>query len=180
MSTAISPPITVEQYQRFEGYPGLKDELINGQIVLSPQPKPLHQQITKNIGRLLDAAVQGQGYTAQQNSNIRFGNANMPSPDVFVITKKDWNLACESDEYISSAPFRVVEVLSRANRKKRVEEKVKLYLSQKVTEVWLIRPKRKTLEVIREDRRAFAKDQIALPAPLLGFLQVASFFTPEI
>jgi Uma2 family endonuclease len=104
----------------------------------------------------------------------------MPSPDVFVITKNDWNLACESDEYISSAPFLVVEVLSRANRKKRVEEKVKLYLSQDVKEVWLIHPKRKTLEVIRQDRRAFARDRIALPAPLEGLLEVASFFTPEI
>jgi Uma2 family endonuclease len=180
MSTVAiqSPPITVEQYERFEGYPGLRDELINGEIFLSPQPKPLHQQIAKNINRTLDAALQGQGYTAQQNTNIRFADANsMPSPDVFVITKKDWNLACESDSYLSTPPVLVVEVLSPANRKTRIEAKIKLYLSQNVTEVWLVRPKKKTVEVIREEQRAFAQGRIVLPAPLFGWVETESFFT---
>jgi hypothetical protein len=41
MATAFkAPPITVQQYEAFQGYPGLKDELIYGEIILSPQPKP--------------------------------------------------------------------------------------------------------------------------------------------
>jgi hypothetical protein len=30
------PPITADQYEGFEGFPGLRDQLINGRIVLSP------------------------------------------------------------------------------------------------------------------------------------------------
>lgn len=44
-----APAITVEQYEGFEGYPGLRDELIYGEIVLSPQRKPVHQQVAGNL-----------------------------------------------------------------------------------------------------------------------------------
>jgi Uma2 family endonuclease len=178
MSTALqSPPITVEQYERFEGYPGLKDELINGEICLSPQPKPLHQQIVRNINRLLDAALQGQIYTAQQNSNIRFRGANsMPSPDVFVITQQDWQRACEADDYLSVPPILVIEILSPANCKRRVEAKVALYLSQGVTEVWLVYPKSRKTVIHRKHFEVAAGDEIPLPAPLTGSLKTASFF----
>jgi Uma2 family endonuclease len=55
IATQIKPtPITVEQYEDFEGFPGLRDELINGKIVLPPQPKPLHQQVSENIHGLLN------------------------------------------------------------------------------------------------------------------------------
>ncbi len=46
-TVSVAPPITVEQYLGFRGYPGLRDELINGEIVLSPQPKPHHQEVSR-------------------------------------------------------------------------------------------------------------------------------------
>jgi Uma2 family endonuclease len=175
-------PITVEQYECFEGYQGLREELINGEIVLSPQPKPLHQQIAKNINRLLDNALLGQGFTAQQSSNIRLRRANsMPSPDVFVTAVEDWKLACEQDDYLSAAPVLVVEIISPANRKKRVASKVELYLSEGVTQVWAIHlksthPKAKTVELISKARRSFGDDTIPLPEPLSGRIELAWVF----
>ena len=178
MSSALqSPPITVEQYERFEGYRGLKDELINGEICLSPQPKPLHQQIAKNINRLLDTASHDQIYTVQQNSNIRFLGANsMPSPDVFVITKQDWQRACESDDYLSVPPILVVEILSPANRKRRVEAKVALYSSRGGAEVWLFYPKSRKTVIHRTDFEVAAGYKIPLPPPLTGSVEAAPFF----
>ena len=115
---------------------------------------------------------------AQQGTNIRFADANsMPSPDVFVVTKKDWHLACESDSYLSTPPVLVVEVLSPANRKTRVKAKIKVYLSQNVTEVWLVHPKKKTVEVIREQQRTLTQERLSLPAPLSGSVETGSFFT---
>jgi Uma2 family endonuclease len=189
-SALQAPPITVEQFEAFEGYPGLKDELINGEIVLSPQPKPLHQQVAKNICRLLDEALRGQDYTAQQNSNIQFREANsMPAPDVFVITKKAWKLACERDEYLSAPPVLVVEVISPANRKKRVEAKTEVYLSGGVSEVWLVHPKTRALDVVRRGNRGNkevsplrfpagpnAGVKLELPNPLSGFVWCEAFF----
>ena len=178
MSTSLKvPPITVDQYEGFEGYPGLKDELIYGAIYLSPQAKPLHQQVAKNVNRMLDEALRDQSFTAQQNTNIRFRDAaSMPAPDVFVIAKEDWQKACQEDDYLSNPPVLVVEVLSPANRSKRVEMKVELYLGHGVEEVWLIHPKWRTFEVVNGAGRRMVEGVQVLPKPLLGRIEVEAVF----
>src|SRR5579884_461573 len=93
-----APPITVEQYLNFKGYPGLRDELINGEIVLSPQPKALHQEVCENVLHALREALQGSNYVVKHNSNIRFDRANsMPAPDVFVVSREAWLRAIETN-----------------------------------------------------------------------------------
>lgn len=140
MATAATiPPISVEQYLGFKGYPGLRDELINGEIVLSPQPKPHHQEIVENLHRLLGQAFEGSAYVVRQNSNIRFDCANsMPAPDLFVIDRESWRLAIASKDYLSKAPLLVIEVLSPANRARKVDEKAMLYLANGVARVWIV------------------------------------------
>ncbi|MFL6414468.1 MAG: Uma2 family endonuclease [Bryobacteraceae bacterium] len=175
-------PITVEQYEHFKGFRGLKDELIFGEIVLSPQPKPLHQQIAENIHRSLHTVLQGQPFAVKQNTNIRFRNAHsMPAPDVLVTTREQWMEACDSDSYLSAPPLLIVEVLSPANRRRRVEAKVQLYLANGVKEVWLASPKRKSVEVIRGDQtesrhQHSIEESIALPQPLSGRVLVRPIF----
>jgi Uma2 family endonuclease len=173
------PPITIEQYEHFEGYPGLRDELIYGEIVMSPQPKPLHQQTARNIERLLDNALgEDSQYVARQNSNIKFAKVNsMPAPDVFVVLKKDWLAACENDVYLVNPPALAVEVISRANRPRRVEQKVDLYLDHGVLQVWVVNPKKQTLFV---HDRAHPKGVQAMHRitshPLIGEIAVEPVF----
>jgi len=178
MATAFkAPPITVEQYKAFEGYPGLKDELIYGEIVLSPQPKPLHQQVLLNVMDLLRAALKGQEFTVQTNSNINFGaEFSMPAPDLFVTAKSEWKRACDEDDCLETAPFLVVEVLSPANTKTAVEKKVTLYLNNSVKEVWLIHPKQRILVRLTQQKRAAVKGSISLPLPLVGKIELADIF----
>jgi Uma2 family endonuclease len=177
MATAFKAPITVEQYKAFEGYPGLKDELINGEIVLSPQPKPLHQQVALNVMDLLRAALKEQAFVVQANSNIDFGAAySMPAPDVFVIAQSEWKRACDEDDYLRVAPALVVEVLSPANKKPAVEKKVSLYLKNGVHEVWLVHPKQRTFVRVTQSKRAGVKGVISLPLPLIGKVALAEVF----
>ncbi len=75
----------------------------------------------------------------------------MPAPDAFVVLKKDWRAACEDDVYLSQPPVLAVEVISRANRQRRVEQKIKLYLERGVQQVWVVDPKRRT--VLMHDAR---------------------------
>lgn len=181
-ATAINaPPITVEQYEGFEGYPGLRDELIYGRIVLSPQPKPSHQFVVKKIERLLDAALDGTLYEANQNSNIRFASMNsMPAPDVFVVETEVWLAACRTETYVAQPPLLAVEVLSPANRKRHVSEKVELYLSAGVRVVWVVFPKQRSVDVYELDRPAHTeRDVVWLPEPLQGSLSVPAFFLPQ-
>jgi Uma2 family endonuclease len=171
MATAlVTPPITVEQYLGFEGYPGLRDELINGRIVLSPQPKPHHQHVVQNLYRLLWVAFENSRFFVAMNSNIRFDQANsMPAPDVFVVSKKAWFEAIEREDYLQEAPLLVVEVLSPANRKKHVEEKTRLYLERGVQHVLIADPKQATLRIgrIEGDRVVYdSLDTFAISDPV--------------
>jgi hypothetical protein len=50
------PPITIEQYLTFESPEGFRDELINGRIVMSPEPKMLHFDVADNLYKLLTKA----------------------------------------------------------------------------------------------------------------------------
>ena len=162
MATAVAaPPITVEQYLGFEGYPGLKDELINGRIVLSPQPKPHHQQVVKNIFMLLLKAFEGSAFEVQMNSNIKFAAANsMPAPDIFVVTRGAWRGAIQGDVYLEEPPLIVVEVLSQSNRKGRVEEKAAIYLENGVSHVWTASPKHRRLCTHRVESGNVVEEQV--------------------
>jgi Uma2 family endonuclease len=137
-------PITVEQYEHsFEGYPGLRDELINGRIVMTPLPKPLHQHIRQNIEDLLDAACEGTEYIVNGNSNIKIPSSNSaPSPDVFVVARARWEDAMRADTYLTGAPLLVVEVLAPSED---VSEKVDIYLDAGVTTLWIVDPERHTV-----------------------------------
>jgi hypothetical protein len=54
MASALPvPPITIEQYLTFESPEGFRDELINGRIIMSPEPKVLHVDVADNLYRLL-------------------------------------------------------------------------------------------------------------------------------
>ncbi len=173
-----APPITIEQYEQFEGYPGLRDELIYGEIVMSPQPKPLHQQVARNVERLLDHALGDDSkYVARQKSNIKFDKANsMPAPDGFVVLKTDWLNACENDVYLVNPPVLAVEVISLANRRPRVEQKISLYIGQGVLQVWVVNPKKETVAVYDSDHPKGRQVVQKTSHPLIGEIEIDSIF----
>ncbi len=169
-------PITVEQYRHFDGYPGLHDELINGRIVITPIPKPLHQQIRRNIERLLEAACQGTSYAANGNSNIEFSACNSaPSPDVFVVSEAAWEEAIEAGTYLSTPALLVVEVLSPSED---VSEKVEIYLTARIDAIWVVDPAKRLVTVfVGHEKRSYqASDAISLPYQLWGSVKVDDFF----
>lgn len=162
MATALAnPPITVKQYLGFEGYPGLRDELINGKIVLSPQPKPQHQQVVKNLFLVLDKALQSSDLTVQMNSNIRFDDSHsMPAPDLFVVRHEVWRRVIEEDRYLSEPPLLVAEVISPANRSKKVQDKIEIYLAHGVQHVLVIYPKKLSVSLARKTGKAVQLERV--------------------
>ncbi len=176
-TTAKAPPITPEQYQAFKGFPGLRDELIKGEIVLSPQPKPLPADIARNVERILDAALVGTKFLVRQNVNFKMREENsMLSPDVFVLERSRWENARDSGEYPEGAPVIAVEIVSPANRKHRILQKVDLYLRNGSVQVWVIYPKRRRFEV-HDLSGVQCIEEIVLPEPLPSVrLQIAGVF----
>lgn len=183
MSTTLkAPPITIEQYLCFQAPRGFRDELINGEIVLSPDAKPLHYDVCERIYNLLNKAeFSKEHWKIAQRVNIRFRNEHsMPSPDVFVIDRAAWIAARKANQYPDVSPVLVVEVVSRANTRKAIRSKTELYLRNGTAAVWVVYPKRLHIEVystkaITPSIHA-SGDTLTLPLPLSGAVEVLKVF----
>jgi len=182
MASAIAPPITIEQYLAFESPAGYHDELINGNIIVSPDPKPLHLDIAENLFHLLRAAV-GDAYKVGQRINLRFPAHNsMPSPDVFVMEMAAWKDSRAANEYPDgSKVLLVVEVVSPGNRSNAIRKKADLCQKNSL-EAWIVYPKKQQIKIHRPGHPTMtlsAQDNalVSLPPALPGnSISIAQLF----
>jgi Uma2 family endonuclease len=184
MSSVSAPPINIEQYLSFRSPAGFRDELIEGAIILSPDPKALHQEVAHRICSLLERKLQGSSFVARQRTNMRMPqDHSMPSPDVFVIDTERWKLAIALDGYPQQSPQLVVEVISRSNTRKHVKKKTALYLKNGATAVWIVYPLKKVVDVVRVECDASShglEDTLSLLPPLPDVkITVGEIFTSD-
>lgn len=168
MSTAAVQPITIGQFLRFQAPRGFRCELINGDIILSPEPKAPHYDICERLYEALMQVCPEPNYKVLQRINLRLKSTyQMPSPDVMVIDYASW-VDAQSSGYPATTPFLVAEVVSRSNTKKAVAEKVQVYLEEGIPEVWVVYPKRFSAEVHRSGGSTIygESDLLVLPTPL--------------
>ncbi|HWF48591.1 MAG TPA: Uma2 family endonuclease [Bryobacteraceae bacterium] len=162
--------ITVKQYISFKAPSGFRDELIDGEIVLSPDVKALHQEVAHRICWLLERKLEGSRFVTRQRTNMQMPqDHSMPSPDVFVIDAERWRAAIAQNGYPQQSPQLVVEVISRSNTKKHVNRKAALYLKNGASAVWIVYPNKKIIQVLSAANPAAAlsiDDSLTLPPPL--------------
>jgi len=82
--------MTFADYMNYAAPPGMRDELLHGEIILSPSPKVPHQDLCSD-------------------------GEEGPRPDVFVIDRKRWAEASQSGGYPIGSPQLIVEVRSPSN-----------------------------------------------------------------
>ncbi len=172
--------LTASDFIALETAEGMRSELIHGELILSPDPKPLHQDVAANIFMALRKVLALTDYHVNMRTNMLLHAHEMPSPDVFVIDRKRWADALAQNNYPIGAPQLVVEVVSPANQPKHVREKVSLYLDAGALAVWVVylEPKWTLLDHQAEHVSEFRRDEeILLPAPLpRATLKVSCFF----
>ena len=166
-----APPITTEQFLAFQAPLGFRDELIEGEIVLSPDPKPIHHDVAEQVYLLLRNCLPQNLYKVGSRVNIKLDrDHSMPSPDVFVLPHAEWMDARRKNAYPTTSPMLAVEVISPANRKKRILQKVEIYLKNGSKAVWLVYPKARKVEVYSSGKPEptiyLDKDVITPPHPL--------------
>lgn len=128
---------------------GLKDELIEGEIVLSPSAKPLHARIAATLFELLQP-LRALGYARAMEFGCILGEHSLPGPDLAAIRIERWNNIGE-DEYLVGSPELVIEIFSPSNRKGLMAQKAALYLQHGAEAVWLVYPKKRTVVVHDSD-----------------------------
>ena len=116
---------------------------------MSPEAKPLHSDVAENLYELLKAAC-NKKHKVGQRMNLRFPDVDsMPSPDVYVIDRAEWQRARSEEVYPDgSKVLLAVEVISPSNRPGPLGEKVPIYVEQGI-EAWVVDPKKQGVKVHR-------------------------------
>ena len=140
--------VTYEEWLRMPEVTDATEEVVDGEIRISPPEKWEHALIVQQVGNALDAQLDAREVivlTASFGLVIRKAPLTSRVPDVAVFLK---STIIEQDGYIHSAPRLVVEVLSPGNTRRERERKLADYASLGVPEMWVVSPEARTVEVL--------------------------------
>lgn len=128
-----------------EDPPGVRLELVDGEIAVSPSPIPRHSFAIVALGRILSTHVEAYdlGEVLMDVDTI-FGEHDVRRPDLFYFTKARRHFIGE--KAIEGPPDLAVEVLSPGSERTDRRDKFKLYASGGVKHYWIVDPKQLTIE----------------------------------
>jgi Uma2 family endonuclease len=170
-------------------FPGVRYEIIDGELYVSHQPQEGHQYTSTALASALHvwSTQTGLGLTTVVRGLV-FSSDNEVIPDLVWISHERRARALDAKGHYTIAPDLVIEVLSpgRANEVRDREVKRELYSRQGVPEYWLADWRTHTVEVYRLVEGmlrlvATLSDGDVLTSPLLpGFAcPVSSLWVPE-
>lgn len=114
------------------------------------------------------AKTDGTGTAFDSSAGFKLPNGATRSPDTSWVTNERWNALTipEKEEKFSPiCPDFVIELRSRSDRKKKLQEKMREYLAQGARLGWLIDPRDGTVEIYRPGRPV---ETLNRPATLSG------------
>jgi Uma2 family endonuclease len=148
---ATLPHARTVTYEEWLTMPEVQDaieEVVNGEIRIMPPAKLLHAFIVQNLNRILDRQLDpAQAVLISTNFGLIIRKRPLTSrvPDLAVFER---STMIEKDGYVHSAPQLAVEVLSPANTRKKLQEKLADYAEIGIPEVWVVAPEGRTVEVL--------------------------------
>jgi Uma2 family endonuclease len=128
-------------------------ELTEGRLVPLSGAKPRHGRIAgrvfRHIDRFVDRKHLGEVYAAETGYVVARDPDTVRCPDVSFV-RADRVEGHDENEYFE-APDLAVEVLSPSNTRKKVEQKVALWLRAGARSVWVIDPDAPLVAITRAD-----------------------------
>src|SRR5204862_385053 len=116
---------------------GLRRELIDGELFVSPSPSYDHQGVVTElvVGLALYAREHG-GAVRPAPMDVYFSDRNVVEPDVLFLTEE--NLSRAKQPFVRGAPDVAVEVSSPSTRRLELVRKLELYERFGVQECWYV------------------------------------------
>lgn len=117
---------------------GNRYELVDGELLVSPSPRRLHQIALAELFRRVDAYVRIHrlGTTLFSPADLDFRGGQLVQPDLFVEARLDERQSQEWDE--SGVPILVAEILSPSTARFDRIIKRRLYQRAAVTTYWVV------------------------------------------
>ncbi|HVM20376.1 MAG TPA: Uma2 family endonuclease [Egibacteraceae bacterium] len=143
-------PTTGLVYDDLAAFPddGLRRELIDGELVVTPAPRDYHQRVVVRIAAaLLDYERRHGGVVLPAPSDVRFADDTVLEPDVLFVTAGHRDRVGE--RYTTGPPDLVVEVSSPSTRRLELVRKREVYERFAVPEYWYVDLDVERVEVYR-------------------------------
>ena len=118
---------------------GLRYELLDGTLLVSPAPGVWHQEVTFALARALHAACPPDLHVVIAPFEWRGSQRTALQPDVLVARRGDL-LAVDGGRYLAAPPVLAVEVLSPSTRRIDRLSKLSAYEEAGVASYWLVDP----------------------------------------
>jgi Uma2 family endonuclease len=140
-------------YQQYLDLPEMRARysIVDGELVMAAAPTPDHQRMVQRTFVKLDAFVQehqiGTVFLAPLDVVIQRDPLRTRQPDVMFISNARRYLI--GRQVIEGGPDLVIEILSPANTRRELEEKLRDYQSINVHEAWIVGTQGQTIEVLR-------------------------------
>ena len=171
--------MTVEEFMNIDD-DSHRHELIKGELLTMNPPKSLHGRVVINLAIILGLHVKvnrlGVVYT-ESGYHLEKDPDTVLGPDMSFVSKERVDEA--GDSYYQGPPDLAIEVLSPGDRKGYVDRKLAIYLETGTRSVWLVNPRRRTVEVISSlsDRRTLHETDELVDDTVPGFcIKVSEIF----
>lgn len=157
-----------------------RHQLIKGELLTMPLPKRVHGRVAANLTMFLlqhaKANRLGDVYT-ESGFKVESDPDTVLGPDVSFVSRERADR--EDDGFYDGPPDLAIEVLSPGDRRGYVERKLALWLETGTRSVWLVNPRRRTVEIISslEDRRTLHETDELIDDTVPGFrVKVSEIF----
>ncbi len=184
--TVSTIKMTARQFLELgEDPPGVRLELVDGEVAVTPSPVPKHGYVVVQLMTLLALHVRkhdlGRIYP---DTDTIFGKHDVRRPDILYFSKDRLHLIGE--KAMEGSPDLCVEVLSPSSGTIDRKEKFKQYEKAGVAHYWILDPKRRTIEAFELARGRYepsgqgeGDDIIALPPFAKLKIPLGDLWQPE-
>jgi len=139
--------LTYEDYKTFPDNDGIRKEIIEGELFMTPAPSIKHQTILRELSFLLYQYTKknklGEIFFAP--CDIVFSDINIVQPDLIFISKENHQILTELN--IQGAPDLLIEILSPSTKENDRIFKKQIYEKFGVKEYWIIDPTQEAVEI---------------------------------
>lgn len=126
-------------------------ELVRGELKVMPLAKPLHGIICARVNFKLSGFVEeydsGETFGAETGFLLEHHPDTVLGPDAAFVSHERLAAVESFEKYFPFAPDLAVEVLSRGNTVREINEKIAMYFAAGARAVWVFNPKKKTAAV---------------------------------
>lgn len=179
-----SRSLTYDDLQRVRESRDERLELIEGEIIVTPAPAPLHQVIAHRLAVMLDQAIDPDdfGVIMQSPLDVFFGEHTVVQPDLAVLLRN--RMEQFGPQKLEGAPSLTIEILSPSTSDRDRGVKRELYARNGVPEFWLVDLDARTITVFsdpQDDRyqAEIVSSTTAISATIRGLsVDLAALFAP--